>query len=108
MKYRPIAETDNPFRMLQKIGEVQLVDDADAAIAATGQPNGSNLFVVEIFLKHGSTRVIVTREYIMLVEESVVVNWNKSHVFQPLYAEGHLFLCHHPRRGCDGYFGTLF
>jgi hypothetical protein len=36
MKHRSVTEAYNPLGMLQKLGEIQLVDDADAAIAATG------------------------------------------------------------------------
>ena len=93
---RAVAETRNPFWVPQKLGEVQLVNNADVAIATSGEPNGFNFLVVKVFLKNGSPKGIVTGKDIMLGKKSVVVNRNKTSLFQPVDGKLHLFGRHHP------------
>ena len=90
--------------MLQKLGEIQLVDDADAAIAATGQPNGFNILIVKILLEYSGAKIIVAGKDIMLHKESIVIDGDKTFLFQPVDGELHLFWRHHPRWCSDRYY----
>ena len=84
--------------MLQEFRKVQLVDNADAAVAASGEPNGVNLLVVEITLEMGGTIGIVAGKNEVLVKEAVVVNGDKALLPKPFDGIGHLFAQHTPRR----------
>ena len=60
------------------MGEVQLVDDADTAIAASGQPNGINALIVHVFLKDCCAKIIIAGKYVMPSKKPVVINGNKE------------------------------
>ena len=94
MNHRRITETYNPFWMLQKPGEIQFVDDADAAITATSQPNGFYLLIVKVFLKNSGTEIIITGKDMMLGKKPVIVNGYKSIFFQPIDGILHFFGSH--------------
>ena len=104
MKHGDVAETYHPLGMLQKLREVQLIDDADAAIAASGTPDGVDFFAVEITLEMGGTIGIVAGKNKVLVIEAVVENGDKTLLFQPFYGKRHFFSHDHPRRSGYRYF----
>ena len=99
-----VAEARNPFRVLQKLGKVQLVNNADVAIATSGEPNGFNFLVVKVFLKNGSPKGVVTGKDMVHGEKSLVKNGDKPLVFKPLDAVSHFVGRHAARRRDNGHF----
>ena len=91
MKHCRVTETHQPFRMLQKLGEIQFVDDSDAAITASGKPNCFYLFIVKVFLKYSCTKIIISSENMIFGKKSIIVNRLKSMFFQPIYGILHFF-----------------
>ena len=104
MKHGDVAEAYQPFGMLQKLREVQPINDADAAIAASGAPDGFDLFAVEILLKHGSTKIVAAGKDMVLGKKRVIIHRHETLLFQPFDGNGHFFAQHTPRRGCYDYF----
>ena len=79
-------------------------EEAEAAIAATGAPDGVNLLVIKVLLEMGGTIGIVACKDEMFVKEAVVENGDKTVLFQPINGILHLFAQHAPRWSRDGYF----
>ena len=63
VKHRYIAVADNPFRVFCKFCEVEFIDDADGAVAATGTEDGVDVVSVEIVLQYVGTEVVVTASW---------------------------------------------
>ena len=66
-----VAVADNPFGVLAEAGEVEAVDDADGAVAATGAEDGADGGVVELLLKGTGTDGIVAGKLVVGVEKVV-------------------------------------
>ena len=74
VEHRAVAETHNRFGMFPHFGEIQMVDDADAAVTASRQPDGVDVVAVEIFLEHGGAECVGAGEDMVHGEKTFVVN----------------------------------
>jgi len=66
-----VAITYNPFGMLAKAREVEAVDDADGAVAATCAEDGMDGGVVELLLKGTGTGGVVASKLVVDVVKVV-------------------------------------
>ena len=60
MKNSDIAETNNWFGVLDKLGKIKFVNDPNAAVTSSGHPNGIDIRTIHVFLNDGGTECITS------------------------------------------------
>ena len=102
VKHGDVAEADNRFGMLHKSGEVELVDDTNAAVAATGHPDGVDVITIHVLLDNGGTKCVATGGDIVDSIETVVENGFETMVMEPTDGIFHFVGGYFTGWGCDG------
>ena len=71
VEYGDVAVSYNPFGVLGKVGEVEVVDDADGSVTAADTEYGFDFGVVEQLLHQGGADVVGAGELVVGVIEVV-------------------------------------
>ena len=66
-----VAVADNPFGVLAEVGEIEAVDDADGAVAATGAEDGTYSGVVQLLLEGEGAGGVVAGKLVVGIEKVV-------------------------------------